>query len=344
MTFLTGYRHLSYSFHPNRITLMTLLLLAGLMLGAHPAQAQSGTDYPTKPVKLVVAYAAGGTTDLAARRIAEDLGKELGQTVVVENKGGANGVPASEFVARSAPDGHTILVTTVPAHAGNKFAYKKLPYDTVADFIPVTVLPQQPLILVAHPSVAANNVADLIKLAKQRPGKINYASFGVGGLSHLAGVQFNLLGGTQMNHVPYKGGGPALADLMGGHVELYFSGLATTLPLIADGKIKAIAVASATRVRSLPNVPSVAETNGFGNFEAAVTPLLLVPAKTPAAVVAKIQWATDRAMRTEKHLALIAKSGEGDVVTTTPDQAMVLLRKELDRLSVLFKAAGIEPE
>jgi hypothetical protein len=149
------------------------------------------------------------------------------------------------------------LVTTVPAHAGNRWAYKKLPYDTLADFIPVTVLPQQPLILVAHPSVAANNVADLIKLAKQRPGKINYASFGVGGLSHLAGVQLNLLAGTQMNHVPYKGGGPALADLMGGHVDLYFSGLATTLPLIADGKIKPIAVASATRVRSLPNVPAV---------------------------------------------------------------------------------------
>jgi tripartite-type tricarboxylate transporter receptor subunit TctC len=268
----------------------------------------------------------------------------LGQTVVVENKGGANGVPASEFVARSAPDGHTILVTTVPAHAGNRWAYKKLPYDTLADFIPVTVLPQQPLILVAHPSVAANNVADLIKLAKQRPGKINYASFGVGGLSHLAGVQLNLLAGTQMNHVPYKGGGPALADLMGGHVELYFSGLATTLPLIADGKIKPIAMASATRVRSLPNVPAVAETPGFGNFEAAVTPLLLVPAKTPNAVVIKIQLAVDRAMRTEKHLALIAKSGEGDVVTTTPEQSMVMLRKELDRLAVLFKAAGIEPE
>jgi tripartite-type tricarboxylate transporter receptor subunit TctC len=315
-----------------------------LLQALQPAQAQSGVDFPTKPVKLVVAYAAGGTTDLAARRIAEDLGKELGQTVVVENKGGANGVPASEFVARSAPDGHTILVTTVPAHAGNRWAYKKLPYDTLADFIPVTVLPQQPLILVAHPSVAANNVADLIKLAKQRPGKINYASFGVGGLSHLAGVQLNLLAGTQMNHVPYKGGGPALADLMGGHVDLYFSGLATTLPLIADGKIKPIAVASATRVRSLPNVPAVAETTGFGNFEAAVTPLLLVPAKTPAAVVIKIQLAVDRAMRTEKHLALIAKSGEGEVVTTTPEQSMVMLRKELDRLALLFKAAGIEPE
>ena len=147
-----------------------------------------------------------------------------------------------------------------------------------------------------------------------------------------------------MNHVPYKGGGPALADLMGGHVDLYFSGLATTLPLIADGKIKPIAMASATRVRSLPNVPAVAETPGFGNFEAAVTPLLLVPAKTPTAVVIKIQLAVDRAMRTEKHLALIAKSGEGDVVTTTPEQSMAMLRKELDRLALLFKAAGIEPE
>lgn len=314
---------------------------AGLLLPAQ-AGAQSAADYPSKPVRLVVGYSAGGTIDLAARRIAEDLGKELGQPVLVENRGGANGVPASEFVARSAAEGHTVLFTTVQAHASNQFAYKKLSYDTIADFTPVTVLSQQPLILVAHPSVPANTVAELVKVAKER--KISYASFGVGGLAHLAGVQLNLLAGTSMTHVPYKGGGPALADVMGGHVDLYFSGMTTTLPLIAEGKLKPIALASAKRVRSLPNVPAVSETPGFGSFEAVVTPLMLLPAKTPAAIVVKLQQATDRATRTEKHLAMIAKAGEGDVLTTTPAQAMELLKKEVTVQQTLFKAAGIEPE
>lgn len=308
-----------------------------------PAQA-GAQAYPSKPVKLVVAYAAGGTIDLAARRLADELGTELGQPVVVENRGGANGIPASEFVARSAPDGHTILFTSVPAHAGNKSAYKKLPYDTLNDFIPVTVLAYQPLVLVAHPSLPANNISELIKLAKERPGRISYASFGTGGLAHLAGVQLNLLGGTTMTHVPYKGGGPALADVLGGHVDLYFSGVTTVLPLIADGKLKAIAVASPKRVRSLPNVPAIAETPGFGKFEGIVPPIMLVPAKTPAGVVAKIQAAAYKVTHTEKHRAILEKAGEGEPLASTPEQSMVMLKKEIDKLAELFKAAGIEPE
>ena len=308
-----------------------------------PAQA-GAQSFPTKPVKIVVAYAAGGTIDNAGRRIAEDLGTELGQPVIIENRGGANGIPASEYVARAAPDGHTMLLTSVPAHAGNKAAYKKLPYDTINDFIPVTVLSYQPLVLVAHPSLPANNIPELIKLAKERPGKISYASFGVGGLAHLAGVQLNLLGGSEMNHVPYKGGGPAIADVLGGHVDLYFSGVTTVLPLIAEGKLKALAVSSAKRVKSLPNVPTVAETPGFGSFEAVVPPILMVPAKTPAAVVARLHAALYKVTHNEAHRAKIEKAGEGDVLTSTPEQSMEMLKKEVDRLALLFKAAGIEPE
>jgi tripartite-type tricarboxylate transporter receptor subunit TctC len=204
-----------------------------------------------KTIRLVVAYSTGGSIDLAARRIADQLGTELGQSVVVENRGGANGIPASEYVANSPPDGHTILFTTLPAHAGNRWAYKKLPYDTVGSFTPVTVLSVVPLVLVATPSLPVSNVAELAKLQRSRPKPINYASFGIGGMAHLAGVQMNLLGRTEMNHVPYKGGGAAMADVLAGHVDLYFAGVASALPLIKDGKLKALAVTSTTRVRSL---------------------------------------------------------------------------------------------
>jgi tripartite-type tricarboxylate transporter receptor subunit TctC len=313
---------------------------AGALLPAS-ALAQA---FPQRPIRVVVAYSVGGSIDLAARRIADDLGAELGQPVLVENRGGANGVPASDYVAHSAPDGHTILFTTVPAHAGNKWAYKKLPYDTLGDFIPVTVLAIVPLVLVAHPSLPANNIAELVKLAKERPGRINYASFGVGGMAHLAGVQMNLLAKTTMNHVPYKGGGPALADVVGNHVDLYFSGLMTALPLIKEGRLKALAVSSLTRQKALPNVPAVAETPGFENFEAVVSPIMLVPAKTPPEVVARIQQATYKVVHTEQHRARLELAGEGEPRATTPEESMAMLKKDVDRLGVLFKAAGIQPE
>lgn len=317
--------------------------LAAMLPPQAGAQAHA-SGWPNKPIRLVVAYAPGGTIDLAARRLAEDLSRELGQPVVVENRGGANGVPASEFVARSAPDGYTLLFTSLPAHAGNVSAYRKLPYDTVNDFIPVTVLAYQPLVLVAHPSVPANNIAELMKLARERPGQVSYASFGVGGLAHLAAVQLNQVAGTTMNHIPYKGGGPAMADVMGGHVNLYFSGVASTLPLLAEGKLKALGVGSAKRIKALPNVPTIAETPGFANFEAVVPPLMLLPARTPPEIVARLHAATYKVSHTKENIAKLEKAGEGDATAPTPQETMAMLKKDIDRLAGLFKAAGIEPE
>jgi tripartite-type tricarboxylate transporter receptor subunit TctC len=316
-----------------------LAALSSLAPGLAGAQA-----FPSKPIRLVVAYSTGGSIDLAARRLAEQLGAELGQSVVVENRGGANGIPASEYVANSPADGHTILFTTLPAHAGNRWAYKKLPYDTLNSFTPVTVMSVVPLVLVATPSLPVSNVAELAKLQRGRSKPINYASFGIGGMAHLAGVQMNLLGRTEMNHVPYKGGGAAMADVLAGHVDLYFAGVASALPLIKDGKLKALAVTSTTRVRSLPDVPTVAETPGYENFEAAVSPIMLVPAKTPAAVVSRIQAAMTKVVGTEAYRAKLDAAGEGEPRATTPEESKAMLTKELTRLGDLMKAAGIEPE
>jgi len=330
--------------HPRRrLSLFGLACGAvAAVLAAAPAFAQA--PGAGKPIRLVVAYATGGSIDLAARRISDDLATELGQPVIVENRGGANGVNATEYVARAAPDGLTLLFTTLPAHAGNRAAYKKLPYDTIADFTPVTVLSIVPLVLVAHPSLPANNMAELVKLARERPGKINYASFGVGGTSHLAGVQMNRVSKTEMGHIPYKGGAPAIADVVGGHVHLYFSSVGLAQPFIKEGKLKAIAVSSLTRLSSMPNVPMVAETPGFENFEAVVAPIILAPAKTPPDVVSRIQAAALKVTQTPKYRAKLEAAGEGEPRATSPEQSMAMLKKEVAHLADLFKAAGVQPE
>ncbi len=206
------------------------LALGGMV--SVPAAAQF---FPTKPIRMVIPYPAGGSVDLSGRRVAEDLAVELGQPIVVENRSGANGIIATDFVAKAAPDGYTMLVSTLAAHAGNPSAVKALPYHPINDFAPVTVINTVPLLLVAHPTFPAQTVADVVRLAKERPGQINYASFGTGGMAHLAGVQLELRGGVNMTHVPYKGGAPALADVLGGHVQLFFSGINSALPHVKVG-------------------------------------------------------------------------------------------------------------
>jgi tripartite-type tricarboxylate transporter receptor subunit TctC len=276
--------------------------------------------------------------------MSEDLSAELGQAVVIENRAGANGIPASEYVARSPADGYTLLFTTLPAHAGNKSAYKKLPYDVLTDFSPVTVLSVASLVLVANPKLPSNNVPELLKLAKDSPGKLSYASFGVGGMAHLAGVQMNLLGHVDINHVPYKGGGPAMADVLGNHVDMYYSGISSSLALIKEGKLKPIAVTGTVRVKSLPNVPAVAETPGFEKFEASVAPIILAPAKTPREVVLRLQQAMLKVTSTDKFRAVLDTAGEGEPRALTPDQTTAAIKSEIDRLAALYKAAGIESE
>jgi tripartite-type tricarboxylate transporter receptor subunit TctC len=312
-------------------------LLALVVTGV--AHAQS---WPAKPVRMVIPYPAGGSVDVSGRRLAEDLGAELGQPIVVENRAGANGIIATDFVAKSPPDGYTMLVSTLAAHAGNPAAVKSLPYDPVKDFAPVTVINTVPLLLVVHPSFPAQSIADIVRMARERPGKINFASFGTGGMAHLAGVQLELRGEVKMVHVPYKGGAPALADVLGGHVEMFFSGINSALPHVKSGRLRPIAVTGSARSKALPEVPAVAET--YKDYEAGVSPALWFPARTPQEIVSRTHAAVVKVINTPKFRQAVERDGEGDPIGNTPAEMAAMVQKDLERYAALFKAAGIKPE
>ena len=320
-------------------------IVAGLlMLSAVAPSTVAAQAYPTKPIHMVIPYPAGGSIDVSGRRLADELAIELGQPIVVENRSGANGIIGTEMVARAAPDGYTVLFTTIAAHAGNPWTYKKLPYDSINDFAPITVINSIPLLLVAHPSFPAHSIQDLVKLAKEKPGTINYASFGTGGMAHLAGVELELMGGIQMNHVPYKGGAPALADVLGGHVELFFSGINSALPHIQSGRLRALAVSGTTRAKVLPDVPAVNETPGFSEYEASVAPALWAPAKTPPEIINRLRAAVVKVVQNPKYREKLERDGEGDPIANTPDQMSAMVKNEMSRFGKLIKAAGITPE
>jgi tripartite-type tricarboxylate transporter receptor subunit TctC len=320
-----------------RVKRALIALIALVVTGL--AHAQS---WPAKPVRMVIPYPAGGSVDVSGRRLAEDLGAELGQPIVVENRAGANGIIATDFVAKSAPDGYTMLVSTLAAHAGNPAAVKSLPYDPVKDFAPVTVINTVPLLLVVHPSFPAQSIADIVRMARERPGKINFASFGTGGMAHLAGVQLELRGDVKMVHVPYKGGAPALADVLGGHVEMFFSGINSALPHVKSGRLRPIAVTGTSRSKALPDVPAVAET--YKDYEAGVSPSVWYPARTPQDIVRRTHAAVVKVINTPKFRQAAERDGESDPIGNTPAEMAAMVQKDLERYAALFKAAGIKPE
>src|SRR5687768_17202986 len=211
---------------------------------------------------MVVPWPPGGTNDILGRALAEPLGRALGQQVIVDNRGGSNGVIGAEAVARAPGDGYTIMFHSITSHATNPAVYKKLGYDTINDFTPITQIAWVPLLIVAHPSFPARNVRELIAIARARPGEVNYASFGQGSMSHLAGELLKAMAKIDIVHIPYKGGGPALVDALAGHVPVYFSSIVPSLPNIKAGRLRAIAITGAERSKQLPDVPSVSETSG----------------------------------------------------------------------------------
>lgn len=322
-----------------RALIAALSFAAGALATTMPALAQT---WPAKPIRMVIPYPAGGSVDLSGRRLIEDLGAELGQPVTVDNRSGANGIIGTEVVAKAAPDGYTFLVSTLSAHAGNPSAVKSLPFNAIDDFAPVTVINSVPQVLVAHPAFPAESVTDIVRLAKEKPGQITYASFGTGGMAHLAMVQLELRGGVKMTHVPYKGGAPALADVMGGHVPLYFSGINSVLPHLKTNRLRAIAVSSASRSKALPNVPAVAET--YADFEAGVTPAVWLPARTPPEIVSRLNAAIVKVINTPKFRQVAERDGEGDPVGNRPEEMAAIVKKDLERYATLMKAAGIRPE
>jgi tripartite-type tricarboxylate transporter receptor subunit TctC len=278
-----------------------LLLLSSAALVAHgPLRAQGA--WPTKPVRIVVPFPAGGTTDILARALAPELGRVFGQTFIVDNKPGAGGNLGAAEVARAAPDGHTLLMGTVGTHGINQSLYPKLPYDPVKDFAPITLVAGVPNVLVLNPAKAEAlkiaSVPDLIRYAKANPGRLNMASSGNGTSIHLAGELFKSMTATYLLHFPYRGSGPAVLDLLGGTMDLMFDNLPSSLPHIKAGKLKALAVTSAQRSAALPELPTIAEAAGLKGYEASSWFGLLAPAGTPADVIGRVQQETAKALNT----------------------------------------------
>ena len=295
-------------------------------------------QYPNKPIKMVVPFLAGGTTDILARAMAAELQKAFGQAVVVENKAGAGGNIGADFVAKSAPDGYTLLMGTVGTHGINVTLYPKMPYDAVKDFAPVSLVAAVPNVLVAAPSFPVNSVKELIDAAKKDPTKITFASSGAGTSIHLSGELFKQLAGVQMTHIPYKGSSAAMPDVMSGQVNVMFDNAPTVMPQIRGGKLKAIAVTTSKRSPALPNTPTIAEA-GLSGYEASSWFGVLAPAGTPKDIVDKLSQAISKSLQTAEIRERLASQG-ADAVGNTPEQFAAHIKSEIEKWGKVVKASG----
>jgi tripartite-type tricarboxylate transporter receptor subunit TctC len=316
-------------------------VLAGL-LGLDGAGVARAQDYPSQPVRFVVPFAPGGTTDVLARLVGEKLSASLGQQFVVDNQAGAGGNIGTAQVAKAKPDGYTLLMGTVGTHAINASIYPRLPYDPIKDFAPVTLVATVPNVLVVNPEVPANSVAELILLAKEKPGELNFASSGNGTSIHLSGELFKSMTGVDMVHVPYKGSGPAVVDLLGGQVQMMFDNLPSSAPQITAGKLRPLGVTSKERSPTLPDVPTIAES-GLPGYEALSWFGVLAPAGTPDAIVAKLQEEiaaalADPAMR--ERFAELGAVPVGD----TPAEFADFISAETAKWAKVVQEAGIKLE
>jgi tripartite-type tricarboxylate transporter receptor subunit TctC len=294
--------------------------------------------YPARPLRLVVPYPAGGAADLLARTFGQQLSVQLGQPVVIENRGGANGTIGSHAVVQAAPDGYTLLLDNVTFHAINATLYKTLPFNSLKDLAPVGLVGWVDNVLVVNPSTPANSLAELIALAKAKPGQLTYASSGSGSTSHLSGVMLNSAAGIDMLHVPYKGGTPAMTDVMTGTVTAYFAGLSTALSTIEAGRLRALAVAGKKRNPALPNVPTMAEA-GLSGFEASNWYGLMVPVNTPAEIVSRLNAETLKLLQNPEVRAKLVAQGY-EVSPSSPKEMGDYMRLETDRWAQVVKASG----
>ena len=311
------------------------LAAAGTFASAQEAR------YPAKPVRLLVGYPPGGATDIVARTLGLKLQETLGQPVIVENRPGATSNIASEMLAKSAPDGYTLLLGSI-ANATNMTAYKHPGYDTLRDFAPVTQIMSAPSVLALHVSVPAKNLKELIALAKQQPGKLSFASSGSGGSPHLAGELLRLRAGIDLLHVPYKGAPAAINDLLGGQVSMSFQTALSAIPHLQGGKLNVIAVASNRRMTQLPGVPTMAEA-GLADFEVSSWNGLFAPAKTPAAIIARLHEASVKALALADVREKFAAQG-AEAVASSPEQFRTYIRAEIDKWGRVIRAAGIPIE
>jgi tripartite-type tricarboxylate transporter receptor subunit TctC len=304
-----------------------------------PAHAQ---PYPTKPLRLVIPYPPGGGTDTIMRPFAQYLSERLGQPVVIDNRGGAGGSMGMEAVARAAPDGYTLAAGLTAQLAVNPALYKKLPYDPVKDFAPITLFADGPYLLVVHPTLPVKTVKEFIELARKRPNEITYASSGNGSGGHLAAELMKNMAGIKLLHVPYKGGGPALTGLLTGEVQALFAPYASAQGHIKSGRIRALGVTTVRRPKAIPDIPTLAEA-GVPGYDSGVWYSLLAPAGTPRAIIDRLHRETVAVLNTPEFAKLLMEQAI-DAIGNTPEELAQYIRSEIDKWAKVVKEAGIRIE
>jgi len=321
-----------------RISSPVIVTLISSLFVAAPVQAQ---QYPSRPLRVVVPFAPGGAVDLVARTVAPKLGEAFGQPVVVDNRGGAGGTIGTDIVAKARPDGNTLLVASMGV-AVNAVLYPKLPYDTLKDLAPVTTLGEQPNVVVVHPSLSASSVGELVAMARARPGQINYASGGIGSNSHLATLLFLQMAKVEMLHVPYKGLGPAISDLVGGQVQLAVSNVSTALPHVKSGRLRLLAVTSARRFPLFPDTPTVDEA-GVKGYESSGWYGMWGTAGTPSSVLAVLNKVVTKILDTPAIKEQFGAQGL-QPIPTSPEAFGKRLREEIRKWGPVVRASGAKPE
>jgi tripartite-type tricarboxylate transporter receptor subunit TctC len=326
----------------NGILNMKRILLLGCTLGALAGgSAGHAQTYPSKPVRIIVAFAPGGTNDILARLMSAKFTEAFGQTFVVDNRPGAGGNIGTDLVAKAAPDGYTLLLASTGPHVINPHFYPKMPYDTLKDFTPISLVGKSTALLVLHPSIPASSVKQLVTLAKSGARPLNYASSGNGSSGHLAGELFKTMAGISMQHIPYKGNGPAFTDLVGGQVDLMFANKPGSLPFVQSGKLKAIAITSAKRDPQVPAIPTVAET--VPGFEASTWWGVLAPAGLPPEITDKLHAAIVKIMASPEARERMATLG-ADPATSSSQEYLALIQKELVQYGQIVKRSGMKLE
>ena len=306
------------------------------------AQAAVAQVYPAKPIHLIVGFAPGGVTDIVARALGQKLYERLGQQVVVDNRAGGSGAIAAVMTAKAPPDGYTLLMSSISTMATNVSTVAHLPYDPLRDFAPVTLVLVTPYLATVNAALPANNLRELIALAKAQPGRLNFGSSGTGGGAHLAVELFKVMAGIELTHVPYKGSSLALNDLLGGHIQLTFSQPPIVLAHIRGGKLKGLAISSAHRLAALPEFPTLAES-GVAGYEATSWQGLVAPAGTPRAIVMKLNSELRRALQLPEIGARLAAEGS-EAGSTTPEEFGAYIRNEIAKWARVVKTSGIKTE
>lgn len=323
-------------------SLQRFLLVVTAVVCAQPGMTRAQGNYPNRPIQLVVTVPPGGAADFVGRLIAAKLADALGQSVVITNRGGAGGTTAAAAVAKSDPDGYTLLLNTIATHGIGPHIYANLPYDPVKDFSPVILIAKLPLIMAVNADVPAQSVKDLIAQAKARPGELSFCSAGTGGAPHLAGELFKSLTGTELLHVPYRGSGPAVVDLVAGRITMMFDATPSLLPFITAGKLRALAAASPQRHRLLPDVPSFAEL-GYPGMDIALWYGVAAPGGTPAPIVQRLNAELIKILSTPDIRKSLTEQG-ADVQGGTPEEFVAFMRNESARWGTVVKRAGVKLE